>query len=257
MSAILVVAEVAEPVEADAASVRTGIHGHSFDASLVKAALAELVGTFVLGVAIIGTAVAVTLAAPGSGVAYGSLAVPLVAGIALALLAASVGPISGSHVNPAVTVALAVSRRFPWSRVPAYVLAQFVGAIGSALLVWWFYGPKARTIAHLATPEPALGVGAGRVFAAEAVATFVLVLVIAAIANEREQASAVASVAIGAALAVAFFISAPLGGAGVNPAGVLAPMIAAGRFSDWWVYLLAPFAGGTIAAALYGLLVDG
>jgi glycerol uptake facilitator-like aquaporin len=153
-----------------------------------------------------------------------------------------------------VTLSLALGHRFPWRRVPVYIVSQFVGAVGAALLVWWFYGPRARTIAHLVAPRRALGVGAGRVFVVETIGTFVLVLVIVAVAQEREQSPAIAFVAAGAALASAFLISGPVGGVGVNPAGVFAPMLVSGIFTDWWVYVLAPLVGGAGAVLLYGVL---
>jgi aquaporin Z/aquaporin NIP len=229
----------------------TGLHGHRLDAHLGRVVLAETIGTFLLVLAIVAAAVAATLADPIAGNAYGSLAVPVAGGIALAVLAASLGPVSGAHLNPAVTLALALNRRFPWTRVPVYVLAQFVGAIGAGLIVWWFYGPKARSVAHLGATAPAAGVDAWQVFGVEAVVTFVLVLVVVAVATGRRAQSSIAPLAIGAALAGAILISGPISGAGVNPARALGPMIVAGTFTDWWVYLIAPIIGGCLAATLY------
>jgi MIP family channel proteins len=229
----------------------TGLHGHAFDTQLLRVALAETIGTFVLVLTIVAAAVAAVLADPIAGTAYGSLSVPVAGGIALAIIAASLGPVSGAHLNPAVTLGLALNRRFPWTRVPAYLLAQFVGAIGAALVVWWFYGPKARSAAHLGTPAPAAGVDAWRAFGVEAVVTFLLVLVVIAVATGDRAQAIIAPLAIGAALAAAILISGPLTGAGVNPARAIGPMIVAGTFTDWWVYVTAPIVGGTLAATLY------
>jgi MIP family channel proteins len=229
----------------------TGLHGHAHDAQLVRVALAEAIGTFVLVLAIAAAVVAATLADPIAGAAYSSLAVPVAGGIALAVLAASLGPISGAHLNPAVTVGLALNRKFPWSRVPVYVLAQLVGAVGAALMVWWVYGPNARSVAHLGATVPAPGVDAWQAFGVEAVVTFVLVLVVVAVATGARAQASIAPLAIGAALAAAIEISGPISGAGVNPARALGPMIVAGVFTDWWVYLIAPLVGGALAAMLY------
>jgi MIP family channel proteins len=200
---------------------------------------------------IIGTAIAATIAVPVAGVPYGSLAVPLAGGLALVVVVASLGHVSGAHVNPAVTIGLALNRRFPWTQVPLYLAAQLAGAIVAALAAWMLYGDRGRSAAGLAATVPAAGVGVGRAFAAEAIVTFVLVLVVLAVATDRRLPQGLAAVAIGFALAAAIFIGGPISGAGVNPARALGPMIVAGRFGDWWVYLVAPLAGGAVAATLY------
>jgi glycerol uptake facilitator-like aquaporin len=121
-----------------------GLYGSQIDAShIVGAAIAELVGTFILVFG--GTAVAVgaILARPTAGPAYDSLAVALAFGLALAAVVAAVGHVSGAYVNPAVTLGMAATRKFPWSYVPHYVVAQLVGAVLAALATWiTFGGPR-------------------------------------------------------------------------------------------------------------------
>jgi MIP family channel proteins len=237
------------PQVTDAAT--TGLHGHPLAANLARATMAESVGTFMLVLTIICTAIGATLAKPVAGAPYGSLAVPLAGGIVLAIVVASMGHVSGAHLNPAVTLGLAVNRRFPWSAVPAYVIAQFVGALGAALVAWGFYGGPARSVAHLGATYPAPGVSLGSAFAVEAVVTFMLVLVVIAVATDARVPQGVAAMAIGSALAAAILISGPLTGAGVNPARSIGPMIVAGNLTDWWLYLLAPLLGGVAATTLY------
>jgi MIP family channel proteins len=227
------------------------LHGHPLERNPVRAAAAEAAGTFVLVLAIISAAVAAALARPVAGAPYGSLAVPVAGGLGLAIAVAGLGHISGAHLNPAVTLGLAVNRQFPWAYVPGYVLAQVAGATAAAAVTWGLYGNQARSVAHLGATAPAAGVSAGRVLAAEAVVTFVLVLVVVAVATDTRVPRGIAAVAIGAALAVAIVISGPVSGAGVNPARAIGPMILAGQFSDWWAYLTAPLAGGVAAVALY------
>jgi MIP family channel proteins len=227
------------------------LHGHQLERNLARAVTAEAVGTFVLVLAITSAAVAAALSRAVAGAPYGSLAVPVAGGLALAIGVASIGHISGAHLNPAVTLGLAVNRRFPWAYVPGYVIGQFAGAIAAAAVTWGLYGHQARAIAGLGVTVPAAGVSVGRVLAAEAVATFVLVLVVVAVATDSRVPRGIAAVAIGAALAVAIVISGPVSGAGVNPARAIGPMILAGQFSDWWAYLVAPLAGGVVAVALY------
>jgi aquaporin Z/aquaporin NIP len=227
------------------------LHGHHLEGNMARAATAEAVGTFVLVLAIISAAVAATLARPVAGAPYGSLAVPVAAGLALAILAASLGHISGAHLNPAVTIGLAASSRFPWAYAVIYIVAQFVGAIAAAAVTWGLYGQQAKTIAGLGATFPPAGVSAGRVFAAEFVITFILVLVVVSVATDERVPRGMSALAIGAALATAVVIGGPISGAGVNPARAIGPMILAGRFTDWWAYLAAPVIGGILAVVLY------
>src|SRR5580704_11177451 len=215
------------------------LHGHQLERNAARAAAAETAGTFVLVLAITSAAVAAALSRPVAGAPYGSLAVPVAGGLGLAIAVASLGHISGAHLNPAVTLGLAVSRRFPWTYAPGYVIAQLAGAIAAAAVTWGLYGGQARAVARLGAPVPAAGVSAERVLAVLAVAT------------DTRVPRGIAAVAIGAALAVAIVISGPVSGAGVNPARAIGPMILAGQFSDWWAYLTAPLAGRVAAVALY------
>jgi aquaporin Z/aquaporin NIP len=173
------------------------LHGHQLERNLARAVTAEAAGTFVLVLAITSAAVAAALSRPVAGTPYGSLAVQVAGGLALATGVASVGHISGAHLNPAVTLGLAASRRFPWAYAPGYFIAQFTGAIAAAAVTWGLYGDQARAIARLGSPAPAAGVSAGRVLAAEAVVTFVLVLVIVAVATDTRVPRGIAAMAIG------------------------------------------------------------
>jgi aquaporin Z/aquaporin NIP len=173
------------------------------------------------------------------------------------MVVATLGHISGAHLNPAVTLGLAANRRFPWMYVPVYVVAQLVGAIAAALMAWALFGEPARAVARLGATYPAAGVGPWRAFAAEAVVTFVLVLAVVSVATDTRVPVGVAAIAIGAALAAAILVSGPVSGAGVNPARSLGPMIVAGRFTDWWVYVIAPIVAGALAAGLYGRVLCG
>jgi MIP family channel proteins len=218
---------------------------------MLRAATAEVVGTFVLVLSITSAAVAATLARPVAGAPYGSLAVPVAAGLALAILAASLGHISGAHLNPAVTLGLALNNRFPRSWALGYIAAQFVGAIAAAAVTWGLYGQRAKNMAGLGATYPPTGVSAGRVFAAECVITFILVLVVLSVATDKRAPRGLAALAIGAALATAVVIGGPVSGGGVNPARAIGPMILVGRFTDWWAYLVAPVIGGIAAVTLY------
>ena len=230
-----------------------GLYGSQIDAShIIGAAVAELVGTFVLVYG--GTAVAVgaILARPTAGPPYDSLAVALAFGLALAAVVAAVGHVSGAHVNPAVTLGMAATKKFPWQFVPHYVVAQLVGAVLAALATWvTFGGAGARSEAKLAATYPAQGVGDLQAFVVKIFITFILVLVVMAVATDERAPASIAPIAVGFALAVGVFIAGPVTGGSVNPARSLGPMLVAGDLSSVWLYILGPIIGGALAALLY------
>ncbi|HZF59161.1 MAG TPA: MIP/aquaporin family protein [Rubrobacter sp.] len=229
-----------------------GLYGSQIDDShMVGAGLAELVGTFILVYG--GTAVAVgaILARPTAGPAYDSLAVALAFGLALAIVVASIGHVSGAHVNPAVTLGMAATGKFPWRYAPVYVGAQLVGAVLAAFATWITFGGPARGEAKLAATYPAQGVGDLQAFVVEVLITFVLVFVVMAVATDDRAPAAIAPIAVGFALAVGVFIAGPVTGGSVNPARSLGPMIVATDLTSVWLYILGPIIGGVLAAFLY------
>jgi MIP family channel proteins len=231
-----------------------GLYGSQIDAShVVGVAIAELVGTFILVFG--GTAVAVgaILARPTAGPPYDSLAVALAFGLALAAVVAAVGHVSGAHVNPAVTLGMAATGKFPWQYTPHYIVAQLVGAVLAALATWvTFGGAGARGEAKLAATYPAQGVGDLQALVVEILITFILVFVVMAVATTEERApAAIAPIAVGFALAVGVFIAGPVTGGSVNPARSLGPMLVAGDLTSFWLYILGPIIGGVLAALLY------
>jgi MIP family channel proteins len=227
------------------------------EATTAATLVAELVGTAILMFAIAATVTAAALQQAAAGSPYGTLAIVLVHFFVLAALVTALAHISGAHFNPAVTVAMAVIGKLRWAMVPGYIAAQMIGAILGALGAELVYGARAVSASKLAAPAPGTGVSTGQAFAAELLITFVLVIVIMAVATDSRVPQGLAPVAIGGALAAAVFIGAPLTGAGVNPARALGPMIAAGTYTDWWLYLIAPIIGGLLAGGLYrGLLIQ-
>ena len=228
-----------------------GLYGSSTSDPVLPAALAELVGTFILVFG--GTAVAVgaILARPTAGAAYDSLAVALAFGLALAAVVAAVGHVSGAHVNPAVTLALAATNKFPWQFVPIYAGAQLVGAVLGAIAVWITYGEAGRELAAVGATFPTEGVGDVQAFVVEVLVAFILVFVVISVATDDRAPAGVAPLAVGFALACGVLIAGPVTGGSLNPARTLGPMIVAGRFDAVWVYVLAPIVGAVLAALFY------
>lgn len=226
-----------------------GLYSSATGGSLTRPAVAELVGTFVLVFVGCSVAVAGALQQPVAGPPYDSLAVALAFGIALVVVAAAIGHVSGGHVNPAVTIGQAAIGHFPWRHVPMFVVAQLAGAILAALAVWVCFGDAARDEANLGATALAQGVSVGRGLITEALITFVLVFVVGLVVSDPRVPSAqIGSIAVGFALAAAVFVGGPLTGGGVNPARALGPMLVAGQLDDFWLYILGPLIGGALGA---------
>ena len=230
----------------------TGLYGSRIGDRVGRTALAEFIGTAIL--VFVGTSTAVASVATGQA-SYESLAVVLAFGLTLTALAAAFGHVSGCHLNPAVTLGLAVTRRFPWPAAGAYVLAQLAGGVAGAAATWAVFGRAARDEGLLGATVPLAGVSAGRAFLVEALVTFVLVLVVVSVATDDRAQAAIAPVAVGFALAAGIFVAGPLTGGAVNPARAFGPDLLAGQLSSLWIYLLAPTVGGVLAAVVYDRLL--
>ena len=229
-------------------STVAGLYGSSVGARPVRAAATELIGTAIL--VFVGTSAAVASAARGTDV-YDTLAVVLAFGVTLVALVAALGHVSGCHLNPAVTLGLAVTGRFPWSAAGSYVVAQLAGGVVGGLATWVSYGGRARSEGALGATHPVEGVSIGQAFVVELLVTFVLVLVVVSVATDDRAESAIAPVAVGFALAAAIFVAGPLTGGAVNPARAFGPNLLAADLGSLWIYLLAPTIGGVLAAVLY------
>ena len=228
-----------------------GLYGSSSDAPILGSALAELVGTFILVFGGTAVATAAILSRPTAGGAYDSLAVALAFGLALAAVVAAIGHVSGGHVNPAVTLGMAATGKFPWKSVPVYIGAQLVGAVLGALGTWLAFGGPGRVEAKLAATYPAQGVGDLQAFLLEILITFILVFVVMSVATDDRAPAPIAPIAVGFALAIGVFIAGPVTGGAVNPVRALGPMLVAGDLTSAWLYILGPIIGGVLAAFLY------
>jgi glycerol uptake facilitator protein len=170
----------------------------------------------------------------------------------------ALGHISGNHINPAVTLGLAVTGKFPWSRVPAYIAAQLVGATIGAAAILAVLGPRASEVG-LGVAAFGDGVGVAQAFAAEFVGTFVLVFTVFG-AVHRKSATGFAGVAIGLVVFAVIIPVAPATSAAINPARTVGPMIVqalAGGPVQWAqlpVYVLAQLLAGAVAAIAYTLV---
>jgi MIP family channel proteins len=214
---------------------------------------AEVLGTYLL--VFIGTATVLATRSLTDGVALDATAVSLAFGFAVLVAVYSLGHISGAHINPSVTIALAVVRRFPWAAVPGYVIAQFAGAILAALTTWVLFGEQAREDLLLGATTPGERGEFAALFA-EIVITFLLLVVVMAVAvDERSPGRQTSGITIGLVVAGVIFATLPVSGGSLNAARTFGPMIVAGQFPGWWVYLIGPVVGAVAGAASWEFLL--
>ncbi|MEV4620528.1 aquaporin [Asanoa sp. NPDC049573] len=159
------------------------------------------------------------------------------------------GTISGAHLNPAVTLAFAVRRNFPWLRVPGYIVAQFAGAILASLVLQWMYGGIING-ATLPTPQ----VGTWVAVSTELILTAGLVSVILGTASGARNIGPNAALAVGGYIGLVSVWAAPVTGASMNPARSFGPMLVAGDLSHYWIYVVGPLLGALAAVTFEWIL---
>jgi glycerol uptake facilitator len=222
--------------------------------------VAEAIGTALL--VIFGAGAVIAALKTGSGnLDYAGLGI---VGISFALVIAIVvyafGSTSGAHINPAVTVSLAVTRRFPWAETIPYIVAQLVGAFGGGVLLIAIFGKEAVDLN--ATGGTLIGADFTQTQAAvaEGLGTFLLVATIMALAVDRRAPAGFAGLVIGLAVACEIMVIGPISGGSVNPARTFGPYLTTSVFGgsatwdDFWVYVVGPLVGGAIAAVVYELV---
>jgi aquaporin Z len=160
------------------------------------------------------------------------------------------GMVSGAHLNPAVTLSFATRGNFPWKRVPGYVVAQLVGAVGAALLLRALFG----NAAHVGATLPGPGFSSIKVMIVEALITLGLVSVILGTASGARNVGANAAIAVGGYIALAGLWAAPVTGASMNPARSFGPQLVSGDWTSWWAYVAGPLIGGAIAVGVAWIL---
>jgi aquaporin Z len=228
------------------------------DNGLARKLIAELVGTFLLVFLAVGAAVfgiAAMIGKDQQGPGAGIVGVAMAFGLVLLGIAYAFGPISGAHVNPAVTLAMLVGRRMPAKEAVGYWIVQFIGAIAAGALLKLFVSSFGVTdyTGGLGTNSYDNGaINMGGAFVLEVVLTAAFVLVILLV-TERIAAPGFAGIAIGLTLTLVHLVGIPLTGTSVNPARSLGPALFEGgtALSQVWLFIVAPLVGALIAVALW------
>lgn len=227
--------------------------------NLLKKAIAECLGTFVLvfiacGVAVISKA--------------NLVATSLAFGLVIVAMAYSVGNISGCHINPAVSFAMAIRKKISWKEFMVYVTAQVAGALlGSLLLGLLFreFSSLGGNEIQLILRNDELKIDAlsyVNAFVIEMILTFIFVFVIISVTDSKHGNGKIAGIVIGLTLALVHLIGISFTGTSVNPARSLGPAIFqaigdnAESLKQVWIWILAPLAGGGLAAGAYNLFFD-
>lgn len=219
--------------------------------SSIKKYVAEFIGTFVLVLFACGTAAVVGCSTLDPNVAY--LLTALAFGLVIVAMAYSIGNVSGCHINPAVSIAMLVSKKMSVKDFIGYVVAQFLGAIAGAAVLGYLAGWDCGFGAN--------GLYNGDVvksLVVEVILTFVFVLAILGVTSKVENGK-VAGLVIGLTLTLVHIFGIHFTGTSVNPARSFGPALFAGgdALANVWVFIVAPLVGGVLAALVYKALDNG
>ncbi|MEM6392683.1 MAG: aquaporin [Planctomycetota bacterium] len=209
-----------------------------------KMLIAEALGTFML--VLVGTGAIVSDQVMGGAVTHPGIALSF--GLVVMVVIFAVGPTSGAHLNPAVTVAFALAGKFGWWRVPAYIGVQLGGGLLASVLVLWAWPvPEVGPGSALGSTLPGEGVTAAGAFVMEVVLTFLLMWVILLVATGSKEQGLLAAVAIGGTVGLEAMFAGPITGASMNPARSIAPAVVSGTWELLWLYVAAPVVGAALA----------
>ena len=227
----------------------------------IRPLLAEFIGPFAL--VFIGAGAILTAITQGFGDGGTLVMVALAHGLAIGLMVAAAGHISGGHYNPAVTIALFIGGKIGLIKSAGYIIAQLLGAVVAAMLLDYIFD---KSLVDLAASIPAINyggegdadgliIGRGRTLVIEVILTFFLVYVICGVAVDSRGAHAIAPLAIGLTITMDILMAGPLTGAAMNPARHFGPALVAGEWKDTWIYWAGPIVGGALASIVHNYIL--
>lgn len=227
------------------------------DNSVLKKLVAEVIGTFVLVFGGVGTAVL-------AGAWVGALGVALAFGFTLLVMAYAIGPISGCHINPAVTLGMFMAKRIKGKEALLYMVAQVIGAILAAGILF-IVASGAPGFDAVTSGFGSNGYGdhspggyeLGAVMVIEVVLTALLMLTVL-FTTDKKAAAGFAGIPIGIVLALIHLVSIPVDNTSVNPARSIGPALFQGGWAleQLWIFIAAPMVGAALAAIIYDLMKD-
>ena len=203
--------------------------------------IAEALGTFTLVFA--GTGAIIVNDVSGGAITH--LGIALTFGLVVMAMIYTYGDVSGAHLNPAVTIAFAVSKRFAWNEVPFRLLAQCIGALVASLALKGLF-PNHATLGATLPSGSAI-----QSFILEVILTAILMLTILNVSVGAKEKGVTAAIAIGGVVGLEALFAGPICGASMNPARSLAPALVSGNLQHLWIYLTATTLGALVAIPLY------
>ncbi|PQJ23342.1 MIP family channel protein [Tenacibaculum sp. SG-28] len=204
----------------------------------MKKYISEAIGTFTL--IFCGTG-AMTVNEITGGVDLNHTGVAITWGLIVMAMIYAFGEISGAHFNPAVTIAFAYAKKFPWKEVPAYIIAQITGAMFASLMLFILFPTSEFYGATIPSIVP------WRAFIVELLLTFFLMLTIINVSTGSKEVGVMAGIAIGGVVLLEAMFAGPVTKASMNPARSIAPAVFSGHYEHLWLYLTAPIIGAILA----------
>jgi aquaporin Z len=228
-----------------------------------RSLFAEMLGTALLVFFAVGTAtLSFGFKITGTSASAGVVTTALAFGLVLLVLVYAIGPISGCHINPAVTIGFLVAKRITIADAVGYWVAQFIGGIAGAAALFGIVHETphySKSTIGLGTDgygvHSMVGINGTGAFIVEVILTFIFVFVILAVTRRASNAT-VAGLVIGLSLTLVHLIGIPLDGTSVNPARSLGPALFVGgdALHQLWVFIVAPLVGGILSAVVYLVL---
>lgn len=208
--------------------------------------IAELIGTYAL--VFCGTGAIVINQVTGGAVSHAGIAITF--GFVVMALIYAFGEISGTHINPAVTIAFWAAGKFPKKEVLPYLTSQTIGGILASLTLTFLF-PSNELLGGTYPANEAM-----QSFVLELILTFFLMLVIIFVATGSKEQGIMAGLAIGGVVLIEAMFAGPICGASMNPIRSLAPAIVSGHFEHQWLYIAAPISGALLAIGAWKLIVN-
>lgn len=214
----------------------------------MKQYISEIIGTFALIFCGCG---AMTINEVTSG-SISHVGVAATWGLIVMAMIYAFGEISGAHFNPAVTIAFAFAKKFAWKEVPKYILAQAIGGIFAAFMLWFLF-PDSQ---FLGETTPADGFPPYKAAILEFILTFFLMVTIINVSTGSKEIGTMAAIAIGGVVLLEAMFAGPMTKASMNPIRSIAPAIFTGNFQYLWLYISAPILGAITAVSSCKLVKD-
>ncbi len=212
--------------------------------TMLKRLIGEFLGTF--GLVFCGTG-AIVINQESNG-AITHLGIAIVFGLIVMSMILSFGHISGAHINPAVTIALSVAKRFKWRNVVPYILAQLTGALLASYILHYLFPTNELLGATIPSGSDIQS------YVLEFILTFLLMIVILTSTQKKDHTLTGPALAIGGTVGLEALFAGPICGASMNPARSLSPAVISGHYQSLWVYIIGPVLGALVGSFVFAIL---